>query len=105
MVSGNFQNTGVFFGKKQIQSQYFLQKFIICARVVRELELLENSNQFHNILIHFDVLPNFSFLLQVKQFPIMTYKHGIYELSHEFPNEIKKLRSIRKMSKLHRMIV
>ena len=38
---------------------------------------------------------------QVKRCVIIIYKHGIYELSHEFPND---LRNISKLSKLHRMI-
>ena len=40
---------------------------------------------------------------------IITYKHGIYELPHELPNdlrlkELRKSGNIRKFSKLHRMI-
>ena len=27
--------------------------------------------------------------LQVKQCAIITYKHGIYELSHELPNDVR----------------
>ena len=27
--------------------------------------------------------------LQVKQMPIITYKHGIYELPQEFPNDLR----------------
>ena len=42
---------------------------------------------------------------QVKRWAIITYKHGIYELPQEFPNEdLRKLGNIRKVSKLHRMI-
>ena len=44
---------------------------------------------------------------QVKRWAIITYKHGIYELPHELPNDlrfIRRLRNIRKVSKLHRMI-
>ena len=46
---------------------------------------------------------------QVKQWGIITYKHGIYELLHELPNDLRlkdlrKLGNIRKVSKLHRMI-
>ena len=46
---------------------------------------------------------------QVKQWAIITDKHGIYELPHELPNdlklyEIRKLGSIRKVSKLNKMI-
>ena len=35
--------------------------------------------------------------LQVKRWAIMTYKHGIYELSHELPNDLKlRILGIRK---------
>ena len=44
-------------------------------------------NQFHKILRLFDVL--LFFLLQVKQYPIITYKHGIYELPHKLPNDLR----------------
>ena len=37
---------------------------------------------------------------QLKRCAIITYKHGIYELSHELPNDL----NIMKVSKLHRMI-
>ena len=44
---------------------------------------------------------------QVKRWVIVSYKHGIYELSHELTNNLRlrKLRNIRKWSKLHRMIL
>ena len=47
---------------------------------------------------------------QVKRWAIVTYKDGIYELPHELPNDLKlrktrKLGNIRKVPKLHRMIV
>ena len=43
---------------------------------------------------------------EVKRWAIITYKHGIYELSHELPNNLRlgKLGDIRKVPKLHRMI-
>ena len=46
---------------------------------------------------------------QVKRWAIITYKHGIYELPHELPNDLRlkdlrKLGNIRKVSKSHRMI-
>ena len=46
---------------------------------------------------------------QVKRCAIITYEHGIYELPHELPNnlrlkDLRKLENIRKLSKLHRMI-
>ena len=43
---------------------------------------------------------------QVKRWAIITYKHGIYELPHKLPNDLRlrKLGNIRKLSKLHRMI-
>ena len=45
-------------------------------------------NHFHKILRPFDVLPNL-FFLQVKQCAILTYKHGIYKLPHELPNNLR----------------
>ena len=44
---------------------------------------------------------------QVKRCAIITYQHGIYELPHELPNNVRlrKLGNIKKVSKLHRMIV
>ena len=52
------------------------------------------------------------FTPQVKRWAIITYKHGIYELPQELPNDLRKLgnydlrklENIRKVSKLHRMI-
>ena len=43
--------------------------------------------------------------LKVKRCVIIFYKHGIYELSHELPNDLRlrKLGNSRKVSKLHRM--
>ena len=43
---------------------------------------------------------------QVKRWAIITYKHGMYELPHELPNDLRlgKLENIREVSKLHRMI-
>ena len=43
---------------------------------------------------------------QVKRWAFITYKHGIYELPHEFPNDLRlsKLGNTRKVSKLDRMI-
>ena len=44
---------------------------------------------------------------QVKRCAIITYQHGIYELPHGLPNNVRlrKLGNIKKVSKLHRMIV
>ena len=43
---------------------------------------------------------------QVKRCAIITYKDGIYELSHELPNDLslRKLGNLRKASKTHRTI-
>ena len=46
---------------------------------------------------------------QVKRWVIITYKHGIYELPHELPNDLRlrvleKLRKTNKVSKFHRII-
>ena len=41
----------------------------------------------------------------VKRCALITYKqHGIYDLFHELPNDLKKLGNIKKLPKLHRMI-
>ena len=45
------------------------------------------KHYFHNILRPFDVLP-FVFSPEVKRSAIITYKHGTYELFHEFPNDL-----------------
>ena len=37
---------------------------------------------------------------QVKRYAIITYKHGIYELPHELPKNLR----LRKVLKLHRII-
>ena len=49
------------------------------------------------------------FSLQLKQWAIITYKHGICELPLELPNDLRlkdlrKLENIKKVSKPHRMI-
>ena len=45
-------------------------------------------NQFHNVLRLFDVLPNFPFTTSGTM-SVITYKHGIYKLAHELPNELR----------------
>ena len=63
-------------------------------------------NQFHYILRLFDVSSNFFLSPQVKGCAIITDKHGIYELPHELPHDLRlrKLGNIRKLYKRHRMI-
>ena len=46
---------------------------------------------------------------QVKRWAVITYRHGIYEVPHELPNELRlkdlrKLRNVRKASNPHRML-
>ena len=44
---------------------------------------------------------------KVKQFAIITYKNGIYELPQELPKVLRLIRelgNVRKVFKLHRMI-
>ena len=57
-------------------------------------------NPGHNILRHFDVLPNFLFQ-QVKRIVIISNKHGIYELPRELQNDTG---NIKKISKFHKII-
>ena len=45
-------------------------------------------NQFHNILRLIDGCFT-KFSPQVKRWAIITYKHGIYELPHELPNDLR----------------
>ena len=45
-------------------------------------------NQFHNILRLFDVLPNFPFTTS-ETMGYESYKHGIYELPHDLPNDFR----------------
>ena len=45
-------------------------------------------NHFHNILRLSDVYRIF-LSPQVKRCEIITYKHGIYELPHELPNDLR----------------
>ena len=44
-------------------------------------------NYFSNILRLFDVLPIFPFTTS-ETCAIITYKHGIYALPHELPNDL-----------------
>ena len=41
------------------------------------------------ILLAFFMYYQIFYSLQVKQYAIITYKHGIYELPHDLPNNIK----------------
>ena len=46
---------------------------------------------------------------RVKRWAIITYRHGIYEVPHESPNDLRlkdlrKLGNIRKVSNPHRML-
>ena len=43
-------------------------------------------DRFHNILRLFDVLLNFLFTTSET---VITYKHSIYELPHELPNNLR----------------
>ena len=58
-------------------------------------------NQFHNNLNLFNDYQIF-LCPQVKQWAIITYKHGIYELPHDL--SLRILGNIRKVYELHRMI-
>ena len=51
------------------------------------VKIVNIYSHFHDILRLFDVLPIF-FSPQVKRCEIVSYKHGIYELLHELPNDL-----------------
>ena len=48
---------------------------------------ISTYNQFHNILRHL-MLYQIFLSPQVKRCAVINYKHGIYELPHEFPNDL-----------------
>ena len=56
--------------------------------LVRKQNFLKNYNDFHNILRLFDVLQNFLFTTS-ETIGDYYYKHGIYELPHELPNDLR----------------
>ena len=67
------------------------------------------DNQFHNILRLFDVLPNFSFTISetMRDYYLLTW---YIRVASPFAERLKtqnlrRLENIRKVSKLHRMIV
>ena len=75
------------FWAKLIQKWYFRSK----KRVIISIEfyIFEISyNQFHNILRLFHVYQIF-LSLKVERSTIITCTHGIYELPHELPNNLK----------------
>ena len=49
---------------------------------------MATCNHFHNILRPFDVLPNFLFTTSETWY-ISTYKHDMYDLSHELQNNLR----------------
>ena len=90
----------------QFLANLYLDSFTFFTRV----KLLFTYNHGHKILEFSNVLPNF-LSSQVKRSVIISNKHGIYELPHELPNELrlrifhlKKLGNIRKISKRYRII-
>ena len=54
----------------------------------------------------FLILDQIFFTPQVKRSVIITNKHGIYELPHELPSDLRlrKLENNKKISKLHRIV-
>ena len=50
-------------------------------------DLVYSYNHFHNIVRLFDALPNFSFT--TSETMGVTFKHGIYELPQELPNDLR----------------
>ena len=50
---------------------------------------LENYNQFDNIFLEFLMFYQVFLPPQVKRSVMITYKHGVYDLSHELPNDLR----------------
>ena len=59
---------------------------VFCPRFT--LLVFQPSIILHNILRLFDVLPNF-ISPQVKRCAIITYRLGIYDVPHKFPNDLR----------------
>ena len=70
---------------------------------VKKQNLTFYYNHFHNILRLFDVLTNFSFTTS-ETMRDYYYKHGIYKLPLELPNDLRKVGNIRNVFKPHRMM-
>ena len=58
--------------------------------VNKKKKVKENSsdNQFHNIL-DFSMFYQVLVSPQMKWCPVITYKHGLYEVSHELPKDLR----------------
>ena len=52
-------------------------------------------NYVHNILRHFDRKGIFFYSAQVKRRVIISNKHGINELSHKLPNDLRLTKVLR----------
>ena len=55
---------------------------------LRFFDMLMNYNQFHNVL-RLSISYQIFLSRQVKLWAIITYKHGIYKLPHELPNDLR----------------
>ena len=55
--------------------------------IINSLMCFLSANHGHIILRHFNARPNFPFTAR-KRRVIISYKHGVYELSHELPKEL-----------------
>ena len=85
---------------------YMKSNFVIKDIFAVILFVLINSDFF---IIFWDFLTFYQIFLspQVKRWEIITYKHGIYKLPHELPNDLRLVRksgNITKVSKPHRAI-
>ena len=76
--------------KKNKISNYkllFLTNEVVNKNVKRKQYFADN--QFHNIFKILDVLADFSFIPQLKQWAIIFYKHGIYKLPQKFSKDLR----------------
>ena len=75
---------------------------------IEEIVIINDDKPAIIFIIFWDFLMFYQIFLspQVKRCAIITHKHGMYELPHELPNDLRlrRLGNIRKVSKPHRRI-
>ena len=86
-------------------SKLELSNLMFLKRLSRQLILICGTAISCIIFWDFPMFYQIFLSPQVKRWAIITYKHGIYQLPHKLPNDLRKLGNIRKVSKLHRIYI
>ena len=93
---------------EQVVNRLSKQRLKLCNKLdIQQSNDLERPSTSFTIFWDFLMFYQIFLSPKVKPWTIITYKHGIYELPQELSNDLRfrKLGNIRKLSKLHRMIV